>query len=508
MISRFRTGAALKMKVKMKLKTKLYGVLSTFILLSSVLVFNNCQPNQNFQSLNQSSNLEPVTPITNPEPFAQTKLQISEKSHASMMSEKSLSYVALVDNSCLKSIQPQSHHLTHLISAKARMNAALDKMQAHVFVPPEGMTYEELSQSIENDPCVIGVGPNYIYHASFVANDPMLASQKHLTSLHASEAWQTFFSLVKGITKDVRVAVLDSGVDANHPDLKEQVSQAYDFTVSPMKMGGFDDTSEGHGTHVSGLIGAKYNNAVGVSGVMGKHLQILSLKVLDRTGSGDSATIANAMSFATSLGAEVINMSFGGPSDSTSDPIFLKAMTDAINAGSFIAMAAGNDAKELGVSGYQVSPARFAKDLNGALAVASVDTASGGLSWFSSYSKTFVEIAAPGNENANGSGAGLGLLSTLPTSLGSFQGYGRLEGTSMATPIVSGAACLIIGILKSNGVASNPALVKSILLRTAIKNPSLLNIVKDGNSLDLEKLAIYLQSQYMLDENGGFRDAL
>ncbi len=490
------------------MKIKIYGILSTFILLSSLLVFNNCQPNQNLQSFSQSSSSEPVTPIINPEPFSQTKLQISESAHVSMMSEKSHTYVALVDNNCLKLSRPESHHLSHLISAKAKMNVALNQMQAHAFVPPNGMSYEQLSRSIETDPCVIGVGPNYIYHASFAANDPMLPTQKHLTSLHAPEAWQTFFSLGKGITKDVKVAVLDSGIDANHPDLKAQVSRSFDFTVTPQMPGGFDDTAEGHGTHVSGLIGAQNNNSVGGSGIMGSHLQIISLKVLDSTGSGDSVSIANAMSFATSLGAEVINMSFGGPSNATSDPIFLKAMTNAINAGSFIAMAAGNDSKELGVNGYQVSPALFAKDLNGAVAVASVDTTSGGLSWFSTYSKTFVEIAAPGNENANSSGAGLGLLSTLPISLGSSMGYGRLQGTSMATPVVSGAACLIIGVLKSNGVASSPALVKSILLKTAIKNPSLFNLVKDGNSLDLEKLAIYLQSQYMFEEIGGFRDSL
>jgi subtilisin family serine protease len=116
-------------------------------------------------------------------------------------------------------------------------------------------------------------------------------------------------------------------------------------------------------------------------------------------------------------------------------------------------------------------------------------------SYFSHFSPTFAEIAAPGAENGS-----TGIYSTKPRALSS---YGRLAGTSQAGPIVSAAAGLAIGLIReSYGVAPTPAEVERLLLASAIKSPQLTTYFKDGNRLDLQALVQKINQEYPLTATG------
>jgi subtilisin family serine protease len=211
----------------------------------------------------------------------------------------------------------------------------------------------------------------------------------------------------------IKVCVVDTGVDKNHPDLAENIAGGRNFVakgrlVDPNKWA--DD--EGHGTHVSGTIAA-VDNAIGVVGVAPR-AGILAAKVLNSQGSGYNSWIADGVRFCTLSGAKVINMSLGGSSDSQ---VLHDAIIEAYNAGVIVVAAAGNSAREVGY------PAKYSE----VFAVSAVDINLN----FASFSNFGPEVAfaAPG-------------VNVLSTALGG--GYVSYSGTSMASPHVAGVAALML----------------------------------------------------------------
>ncbi|WP_206107712.1 S8 family serine peptidase [Paludisphaera rhizosphaerae] len=180
----------------------------------------------------------------------------------------------------------------------------------------------------------------------------------------------------------------------------------------------FDDN--GHGTHVSGIIGATGNNGVGVSGVNWQ-VQIMPLKILNSAGNGTDTAAAAALRYSAAMGAKVSNNSYGG--SGTISSTFDNAIAAAASAGSVFVAAAGNSSTNTDVS--PSSPSGSTQP--NVISVASIDS-DGSLSWFSNYGATTVDIAAPGGN----------IYSTLPGN-----SYGYMSGTSMATPFVTGAAALL-----------------------------------------------------------------
>jgi hypothetical protein len=172
-------------------------------------------------------------------------------------------------------------------------------------------------------------------------------------------------------------------------------------------------------------------------------------------------------------------MSFGGTGKS---PATLTALKEAAAAGIVLIMAAGNDTTQLSATNF-FSPASYAKDVAGAIAIASLDTATNKISSFSNYSTTYVELASPGST---------GILSTMLNNK-----YGELQGTSMASPIAAGAAALTVNWLKSHNYAIDPAVVKSIMLNGSATNANLTNLVAGGHALNLRTLAAYLKANYV-----------
>jgi thermitase len=257
----------------------------------------------------------------------------------------------------------------------------------------------------------------------------------------AVEAWNAMSDSVMSGSSSTTVAVLDSGVDNDHPDLVEKVVAHQNFSD-----GETGDDNYGHGTHVAGIIAATKDNGIGVAGVC-PTCNILDVKVLNDTGYGSTSAIANGINWAVSKGAKVINMSLG---QRTSSRTLEAAVNNAWNNGVVIVAAAGNTGTT-----SKIYPAAYTN----VIAVAATDNNDAKAS-FSTHGAKWVDVAAPG---AN-------VYSTFPnhpfylsTQYGRAQGYDVANGTSMASPIVAGVAALA---WSKNAVTTNTS-VRGYVEKTA-----------------------------------------
>lgn len=318
------------------------------------------------------------------------------------------------------------------------------------------------------DPRVAFAEPNYIAHALLPPpNDPSYGngSQWAPQKIQALEAWAiypgTYFTAASKPANAVKVAVIDTGIDYTHADFVNaggssgdaaqggQIDLTDGYNLVNNSSDPLDD--HGHGTHVAGILGAAANNGAsytvngtpqGIAGI-GYPAQIMPIKVLDASGFGSYANIANGIIRAADRGALVINLSLGGSS-------FSQTLQDAVSyawsKGSLVVAAAGN-----GGNGAPLYPGAN----NYVLAVGSTEQ-SDQRSGFSSFGN-WVGIAAPGG----------GIYSTLPSfsvNAGLPLDYGTLSGTSMATPHVAGLAALYAAA-KGIGQATaggNAAIVRAI----------------------------------------------
>lgn len=274
-------------------------------------------------------------------------------------------------------------------------------------------------------------------------DDPCFSLQWHLRQVGLPTAWKM------GQGQGVTVAVIDTGV-TRVPDLAgTEFVAGYNF-VSDNNKG---DDDHGHGTHVAGTIAQATNNKLGVAGVA-FGAKIMPLKVLSAQGSGSMGAIAQAIRFAADNGAQVINMSLGGPFPVT--PI-RKAIEYATAKGVVVVAAAGNDGK-----GRVSYPARYP----GVIAVASTQFDES-TTFYSNWGNE-IDIAAPGGNtrvDQNGDGKPDGVLQNtiVPGDIGRTD-YLWFMGTSMASPHVAGVAALVVGA----GV-TRPQAVETVLLGTARK---------------------------------------
>jgi type VII secretion-associated serine protease mycosin len=236
----------------------------------------------------------------------------------------------------------------------------------------------------------------------------------NLTKINITSAWQICFQ-----GQGIKVAVIDTGVDLDHPDLQANIVSGKSF-VSGVSS---PDDDQGHGTHVAGIVAAVNNNG-GVIGVAPK-ASIMPVKVLNSQGSGSIFAVADGIEWAANNGAKVINLSLASIGNSST----LKAAVDyAYNKGILVVAAGGNcgDANYLFNGCTSQDQILYPGDYANVVAVAST-TSSDSQSSFSNQG-SYIDIAAPGSF----------IFSTYASG-----GYNTLSGTSMAAPHVAGLAALI-----------------------------------------------------------------
>lgn len=262
---------------------------------------------------------------------------------------------------------------------------------------------------------------------AFYPNDPFVGEQWNMRRIGAPEAWAVTFG-----SSSMVVAVVDSGVDLAHLEFAGQFHDpllpGWDYVNGDSVPN--DDTANSHGTHVTGILAAAAKNGIGVAGLAPK-AKLLPLKVLDSTGRATYANIDTAIRRAADLGAQVINLSLGGLEYSS-------ALQNAVNyaltrpgGGALVVAAAGNCAQgaTIPACGYRNNPDFYPAAYPGVLAVAASDHFD---AWatYSGY-KSYVGLAAPGGTSWD---------PVWSTARG---GYAYLSGTSVAAPLVSGAAALV-----------------------------------------------------------------
>ncbi|MFE1244996.1 S8 family peptidase [Fictibacillus sp. NPDC058756] len=295
------------------------------------------------------------------------------------------------------------------IAFKAKDEVKEKGSKFHVIKVKEG-TVEEAIAEYEMSGDVEYAEPNYTYHISWTPNDTYFSNgvQWAPQKVSAQSAWD----ITRG-SSSVKVAILDTGVDYNHPDLAGGVIKGYDYVDNDWDPMDRHD----HGTHAAGIAAATTNNARGIAG-MAPNVMIYAVRVLDANGSGSLDDIANGIYHAVDNGAKVVSMSLGGPSGSTS---LQNAVNYATSKGAVVVAAAGNE---------NTSAPSYPAYYSGAIAVAATDRNDNRAS-FSNYG-SWVDVAAPGVD----------IASTVRNG-----GYAYMSGTSMACPLVAGIA----GLLASQG---------------------------------------------------------
>ncbi len=329
----------------------------------------------------------------------------------------------------------------------------------HLMQIEDGMTVSQKLVQVRADAAVLYAEPNFRVNKLRVPNDPMYANQYGLNNtgqtggtpgadIDAEGAWVRTIG-----SRNVRLAVIDTGVDYTHPDLAANMwaQRGYDFLDND------DDPmdNEGHGTHVAGTIGAVAGNGTGIAGVAWQ-IEMMALRFIGPDG-GTTADGIRAVEYAWANGARVSNNSWGGAG-------FSQALFDTIqaagNAGHLFIAAAGNNG--MNNDAFPFYPASY--NLPNIIAVAASDH-NDNRPPFSNYGRSSVHLAAPG----------VNILSTLPGGA-----YGQSSGTSMAAPHVAGVAALIL--------AANPGMsyaqIRQLILNNADRLAQWEGVVSTGGRLN------------------------
>jgi thermitase len=366
---------------------------------------------------------------------------------------------------------------------------------------------DRVEKALKNNPAIIYTERNYrsernalpLPTSSTISQDKIALSDSQFNDPLIGKVWSFLDANQNGVsvnnaykeygtsnTSPVIVAVVDTGVDIQHEDLKEVIW----VNAAEIPNNGLDDDNNGyiddingintlvrdadgkatmnikdthsHGTHVSGTIGAKQNNRIGITGIA-SNVKIMGLRTVPNNGDETDIDVAEAFIYAARNGARIINCSFGKSSNEGRQliPDTLKYIGEKY--GVLVVAAAGNDSSNIDKN--PTYPASFNSD--NLLIIAST-TSNGGMSSFSNYGEINVDVAAPGSS----------IYSTVPGNR-----YQSMSGTSMATPTTVGVAAEIL--------SHNPELtffqLKDVLIKSVTKIDSFKNKMISGGRIDLLK---------------------
>lgn len=353
---------------------------------------------------------------------------------------------------------------------------------------PQGQSVQEALEYFSKMPGVMYAVPNHLVSVVGGAfpprpfpnpnpdpdldyNDPFFDRSYGINLIGSPKSWKEFSMG----SREVIVGVIDTGIDYTHEDIAANIwkntkeipangvdddangfiDDVYGWNFENNTNSPFDDNR--HGTHVAGTIGALANNGIGTIGVSPR-VSLMACKFLNKDGWGRVDAAIQCISYAVKMGAKVLNNSWGG--GGFSQPL-IDAIKMAEQAGVLFVAAAGNfnndnDQKPLYPASY---------DVPNIISVAATDSNDQKAS-FSNYGKKSVDLGAPG----------VAIYSTLPNNL-----YGSLNGTSMATPHVSGAAALIWAYKPTLSVYA----LKDLILNTVDLEPSLKEITVSGGRLNV-----------------------
>jgi len=331
----------------------------------------------------------------------------------------------------------QQEILSSVDGRLSRRFAAIRDGRLALVRPRSGKATDTLRKQLRRTEGVAYAEPDFFNFASpeKTPNDPLYAFDYALVDspddhdIDAPSAWGTRTGCAK-------VAILDTGIDTDHPDLAPNVYKSadkpnngkdddkngyvddtYGFNAIDGKGSGEDDN--GHGTHVSGIVAGRGNNGNGISGICWSST-LVAVKFMNSKGKGSTSAAIDGIDYAVKTGAKIVNCSFGSSSKSS-------ALHDAVDYAQdhnvLLVVAAGNDSENIDKTPSY--PASFT-DSN-ILAVAA-STSDDTLASFSNFGSENVDVAAPGD-------------SIFSTYLGG--GYKVLSGTSMAAPYVAGSAALL-----------------------------------------------------------------
>ena len=357
-------------------------------------------------------------------------------------------------------------------AADVKRDATLPVRGLELVDPEPGVSVGAAVTDLERMVGVVYAEPDHVIRQAAVPNDPLLSYEWDMSAIRAPEAWD-----VTTGSAQVTVGVVDTGIDATHPDLAPNQWTNPGESGGGRETNGLDDDGNGriddahgwdfvdhdaqpqdgngHGTHVSGTIAARGNDATGVAGLNWSSA-IMPLRVLGDDGNGYVSDAIRAYAYAARNGARVVNASLGGPS-------FSRAEHDAIAAApsTLFVVAAGNGGANNDVT--LEYPCDY--DLANVVCVAASDHADA-LASFSNYGSANVDLAAPGVD----------IASTWPGWR-----YALLDGTSMATPHVAGAAALLLAHDGTLGVAG----LRAALLSSVHPVAALAGRVATGGRLDV-----------------------
>lgn len=374
--------------------------------------------------------------------------------------------VYIVRNNDVNSLEKQLKNNPDIEYTERNYRSERSTLPAPVEMKPQ--TERLLQANLFNDPKV-----DRIWSFNDAAQNGVSVNAAY--KLHGTTATQT-----------VVVAVVDTGIDYNHEDLKEVVW----INENEIPGNGIDDDNNGyvddvhgintlvrdssgratgnnkdahsHGTHVAGTIGAKQNNGIGIAGIA-SNVKIIGIRAVPNNSDETDVDVAESFIYAAKNGAKIINCSFGKRRNEGNNliPETLKYIED--NYGVLVIAAAGNDGSDI-----DKNPTYPASHQSENLLIVASTTKSGSMSSFSNYAKLNVDVAAPGSD----------VYSTTPGNR-----YASMSGTSMASPTTAGVAAEIL----SHNPHLSPAQLKSVLMESVTTDNRYKNKMVTSGRVDLLK---------------------